>query len=217
LIGFSRDPITVGILRSKGIEAFTCDTLPAEHEHHIQDDVWTVLKDSWDCGIFHPMCTYLTCSAAWAFTDGPYHQKVSDGTLVGEPRREARELALKDFQFLLDLPFPKAVENPAISFVNKRLRPPDQVIQPYQFGEDASKATGLWLDGLPKLKPTQRIKGRFVKGPSGKLLERWSNQTDSGQNRLTPKADRWLERSKTYPGFAKAFAEQWGDYLLERG
>ncbi|MTH33031.1 hypothetical protein GL279_00265 [Paracoccus limosus] len=216
LIGFSRCPITVTLLRQRGIEAWTCDLRPADHQWHIQGDIWGVTAQSWDWGIFHPMCTYLTCSAAWAFSDPDfvrypgvgYHQSVKPGTLTGAERRAARERALDDVRRILDLPYPKAVENPAVSFINKAIRPPDQVIQPYEFGDDASKATGLWLDRLPLLvkDPSARIGGRVVDGK-----ERWSNQTDSGQNRFSPSADRWLERSVTYPGIARAFA-QWGDY-----
>jgi hypothetical protein len=164
-------------------------------------------------GIFHPMCTVLTVSAAWAFNDPDfdrypgvgYHQRVRPETLTGQARRDARDEAVENFRRLLALPYPKAVENPAPSLLSKRLRPPDQTIQPYQFGDDASKRTGLWLDGLPLLRPTKRVPGRIVRG-----VERWANQTDSGQNNVTPGEGRWLERSKTYPGIAAAFGEQWG-------
>ena len=91
LIGFSRCPITVTILRGMGIEAWTCDLRQADHAWHIQGDIWDVADASWDWGIFHPMCTYLTCSAAWAFSDPDfnrypgvgYHQRVRPGTLTG--------------------------------------------------------------------------------------------------------------------------------------
>lgn len=218
LIGYSRDPVTVSLLRNMGHEAYTCDLLPSDHEYHIHDNIENHIHKDWDWAIFHPMCTYLTCSAAWAYNDPDYikypgvgyHQKVKEGTLTGEARRMAREAALYTFKKLLDLPYPKAIENPAVSFVNKRIRPPDQIIHPYQFGDDASKATGLWLDRLPKLKPTKYVEPRVVHR-NGKVYERWSNQTDSGQNKLTPSDDRWLQRSATYPGIAKAFAEQWGN------
>lgn len=208
LIGYSACGVTRSAFESLGHEAWTCDLLPARDgrsDRHHQCDVWDVANDGWDMAIFHPMCTYLTVSAAWAFGDGPYHQKVKPETLVGEARREARREALANFRRLLALPYPKAIENPAPSFVSKAIRPPDQTIQPYEFGDDASKRTGLWLDGLPPLRPTDRVTGRMVNG-----IERWSNQTDSGQNRLSPSDGRWLERSKTYPGIARAMAEQWG-------
>lgn len=167
-------------------------------------------------GIFHPMCTYLTTSAAWAFNDPDfdrypgvgYHQKVKSDTLTGAARREAREEAIENFKRIMALPYPKAVENPGGSFLSKAYRPPDQIIQPHQFGDDASKATGLWLDRVPKLVPTTRVPGRIVNG-----VERWANQTDSGQNRLSPGDDRWLLRSETYRGIANAMGDQWGGFM----
>jgi hypothetical protein len=133
-------------------------------------------------------------------------------TLVGAERRAAREDALRNFERLLALPYPKAIENPAPSFVSRSIRPPDQTIQPYEHGEDASKRTGIWLDRLPRLHPTGRVPGRLVEWPrgSGRMVERWSNQTDAGQNRLSPSEERWLQRSATYPGIARAFAARWG-------
>lgn len=177
--------------------------------------MWEVLADRWDAAIMHPMCTYLTVSAAWAFNDPDfnrypgvgYHQKVKPGTLTGSARREARERELENFRSLIALPYPKAIENPGRSFISTAIRPADQLIQPYEFGDDASKLTGLWLDRLPPLRidPALRVIGRMVNG-----VERWANQTDSGQNRLSPGEDRWIERSATYPGIAAAFG-QWGD------
>jgi hypothetical protein len=210
LIGYSACPLTRAAFEKHGHETWTCDLLPARDGslRHLQCDVWEVANDNWDMAIFHPMCTYLTVSAAWAFGDGPYHQQVKPGTLVGAERRAARDEAIQNFLRLLALPYPKAIENPAPSFISTAIRPPDQTIQPYDFGDDASKRTGLWLDRLPKLVPTKRVAGRIVNG-----RERWSNQTDSGQNRLSPGADRWLERSKTYPGIAAAMGDQWGGAL----
>ncbi len=219
LIGYSRCNHTRQAFENAGLEAWTCDLLPATEptNRHIEGDVWDVANDDWSGGLFHPMCTYLTVSAAWAFLDPDfdrfpgvgYHQRVKEGTLTGAARRDARDEELENFKKLLALPYPKVIENPAPSFISKAIRPPDQTIQPYNFGEDASKRTGLWLDRLPKLKPTGRIDGRIVNGK-----ERWANQTDSGQNRVSPGADRWLERSATYPGIAAAMGAQWGEYLM---
>lgn len=213
LIGYSACPITLEAFERAGCEAWTCDLLPSRGrpDRHIQGDVWGALSEPWDMAVLHPMCTYLTISAAWAFTDGPYHQRVKPGTLVGAARREAREQAIENFKRLDALPFPTAIENPAPSFISKAHRPPDQTIQPYQFGDDASKRTGLWLRGLPRLRPTQWVPGRIVNGK-----ERWANQTDGGQNKLPPSADRWLERSATYPGIAAAMGKQWGSFLKMR-
>lgn len=213
LIGFSADPVLVTALRAMGHEAWTCDLRPADHEWHIQGDIWPVVKQSWDWALFHPMCTYLTVSAAWAFADPDYdrypgvgyHQRVKPGTLTGQARRYARDAAIDDADCLMLLPYPKAIENPAPSFLSSRIMAPTQTVQPYDFGDDASKRTGLWLDRLPKLRPTGRFQGRMVNG-----VERWSNPTDSGQNRLSPSADRWIERSRSYPGIMNAIADQWG-------
>jgi len=100
--------------------------------------------------------------------------------------------------------YPKvAIENP-IGIMSTLFRKPDQIIQPWQFGDDASKATCLWLRGLPLLKPTKIIAPRLVNG-----RPRWGNQTDSGQNKLPPSTDRATLRSITYPGIAAAMADQW--------
>lgn len=211
LIGYSRCPLTRAAFEARGHDVWTCDLREADHPKHLACDVWEVLGDRWDMAILHPMCTYLTTSAAWAFGDGPYHQKVKPGTLTGHARREARDEALDNFKRLLSLPYPKAIENPARSFVSTAIRRADQAVQPYQFGDDASKLTGLWLDRLAPLRivPSRRCSGRMVQH-NGKMVERWANQTDSGQNRLPPSEDRWLVRSDTYPGIAKAFADNWG-------
>lgn len=115
------------------------------------------------------------------------------------------EDALAFVRLLLDAPIPRiALENP-IGCISTRIRKPDQTIQPWQFGHDASKATCLWLKNLPTLKPTQEVAPRIVNG-----RKRWGNQTDSGQNRLGPSDDRWKIRSETYAGIADAMAAQWG-------
>lgn len=170
--------------------------------------------------MLHPMCTWLTVSAAWAFNDPDfdrypgvgYHQKVKPDTLTGRARRDARDEAIENFKRIMALPFPKACENPGASFLAKAYRSADQLVQPYEFGDDASKLTGLWKDDcVPDLvkDPAKRVAGRIVNGK-----ERWANQTDSGQNRVSPSADRWLQRSETYPGLAHAWGSQWGAWLV---
>lgn len=218
LIGYSTCQHSRAALEAANCEVWTCDLRACDHPQHLQCDIWEVAQDRWDLGIFHPTCTYLTISAAWAFADPDfdrypgvgYHQKIQSETLVGSKRREAREEAIENFKRLDMLPYPTVIENPAPSFVSKSYRPPDQTIQPYEFGDDASKRTGLWLDRVHRLFPTRRVQGRIVEWPrcSGRYVERWANQTDSGQNNLTPDTDRWLSRSMTYPGIAAAFA-QW--------
>lgn len=228
LIGYSTCPLTLAAFEAAGVEAWTCDLLPSRGrpDRHLQCDVWDVARDRWDAALFHPMCTYLTVSAAWAFADPDfarypgkgYHQRVKPGTLTGAARRDKREEELANLRRLLELPYPKAIENPAPSFVSDAIRPPDQTIHPHQFGDDASKRTGLWLDRLPRIRPTAFAKPRAHPAHGTDLLgdpivSRWSNQTDAGQNNLSPGDDRWLERSATYPGVARAFGLQWGAYL----
>lgn len=215
-------------LRKHGIDAWSCCFLPAADgsPFHILDDVFNHLDDGWDGAIFHPTCTYLTISAEWAykypdFVRYPgvgYHQKLKPDTLFGPARRLAREYALAEFDLLLRCRIKrKAIENPR-GVASTRIRPPDQTIQPYDFGDDASKATCLWLDGWPRLvaDPAKRCPGRWVEWPrgSGKMVERWSNQTDSNQNKLTPSDDRWAKRSETYPGIANTLAAQWASVLF---
>jgi hypothetical protein len=178
---------------SLGHFALSCDLLPTEKPgNHHQGDVRDILNDGWDLMIAHPPCTYL-CSSGLH-----WNKKRPD-------RAKLTEEALSFVQLLLNAPISKiALENP-IGAISTRIRKPDQTIQPYQFGHDASKATCLWLKGLPPLRPTQFVEPRMVDGK-----KRWSNQTDSGQNRLSPSADRWKIRSETYPGIAEAMARQWG-------
>lgn len=222
LIGYSACPLTRAAFERAGCDAWTCDLLPARDgsAKHLQCDIREVVNDTWDFALFHFMCTYLTVSAAWAFNDPDfnrypgigYHQRVKPETLTGQARRDARDRDLENFDMLMSLPYPKAGENPGRSFLCTARRPADQLIQPYEFGDDASKLTGLWKDAVvPDLviDPARRVPGRIVNGK-----ERWANQTDSGQNRVTPGADRWLERSETYPGIAFALGTQWGEWLV---
>lgn len=208
LIGFESSGVVRQAFRGRGHDAWSCDFQAADDgsPHHIRGDVWDHCgpEHGWQLGIFHPTCTYLTLAAAWAFKDGPYHQNLAPGTLVGAARRAARDEALEDVRRLMALPYPHAIENPR-GFIGTMLRAPSQVIQPHEYGEDASKATCLWLNRLPLLRPTGHVAPRLVDG-----RPRWANQTDSGQNRLSPGADRWKLRSRTYPGIAEAFARQWG-------
>jgi hypothetical protein len=143
--------------------------------------------------VAHPPCTYLSVSGMHWTSRGLRDPKLTEDAL--------------DFvRFLMDAPIRHiALENP-ISVISSRIRKPDQVIQPWQFGHDASKKTCLWLKNLPLLRPTEYVAPRIVNGK-----ERWGNQTDSGQNRLGPSDLRWKIRSETYPGIAAAMAEQWGN------
>lgn len=199
-------------IRALGHEAVSCDLLPADDgsPHHVQGDIFELLSRDpyWDLFIAHPPCTYLCNSSVWALrTDA--HKNASEGVLYGEARVQAMEAAARFFRALLDLPIKKiALENPTMhgdAFVIIG-RGPNQVVQPYEFGDDASKATGLWLKGLRPLRadPSLYVPPRIVGG-----MPRWGNQTDSGQNKLTPSADRWKVRAETFGGIARAMAQQW--------
>jgi hypothetical protein len=178
---------------AEGHDAMSCDLLPTEAPGpHYQGDVRDVLGNGWDLMIAHPPCTYL-CASGMHWTS----RGLRDPKLTTD--------AIEFVEMLLEAPIECiALENP-IGVLSKAIRPPDQIIQPWQFGHDASKATCLWLKNLPTLQPTQIVAPRIVNG-----RKRWGNQTDSGQNRLGPSADRWKKRSATYPGIASAMAAQWG-------
>lgn len=181
-----------------GHDAVSCDLLPSDRPGpHIQGDLLEVLDQGWDMGIFFPPCTYLCGSGMHWTTRGLRDPKLTED-------------ALEFVRRILAAPIPrKALENP-VGAISSRIRKPDQIIQPWQFGDDASKKTCLWLENLPPLAPTRIVPGRLVTLPSGKVVERWGNQTDSGQNRLGPSEDRWKVRSETYTGVAEAMAAQWG-------
>ncbi len=179
--------------RAAGHDALSCDLLPSDGPGpHYQGDVRDIIGQGWDLMVAHPPCTYLSVSGMhW--------------TKRGLRDPQLTEDALAFVRLLMDAPVPRiAIENP-ISVISSRIRKPDQIIHPYQFGHDASKATCLWLKGLPPLQPTQTIEPRIVNG-----RKRWGNQTDSGQNRLSPSPDRWKLRSATFSGIAQAMADQWG-------
>lgn len=176
----------------RGHDAMSCDLLPTDAPGpHYQGDVADIINDGWDMMIAHPPCTYLSVSGMhW--------------TARGLRDPQLTEDALAFVKFLMDAPIERiAIENP-ISVISSRIRKPDQIINPWQFGHDASKRTCLWLKGLPLLTPTEIIEPRIVNGK-----KRWANQTDSGQNRLPPSEDRWKIRSETYEGIAQAMAKQW--------
>ncbi len=202
--------------RKLGHDAWSCDLLPSDDNspYHIQGDVLDHLADGWDMMVAHPPCTYLSSS-------GLHWNK----RVLG--REQKTEAALVFTKQLLDAPIPKiALENP-VGRVSSAIRKPDQTIQPWMFGEDASKSTCLWLKNLPILKPTKIIEpslyccgielsediGRYgCPNCEGEKTPKkiWNNQTPSGQNKLGPSKDRWKLRSTTYQGIADAMAQQWG-------
>jgi hypothetical protein len=132
------------------------------------------------------------------------------GAWTWKGREEEQQQSIDFFMALYNAPCKYvAAENP-VGIMSSIFRKPDQIIQPYEYGDNASKKTCLWLKGLPKLQPTDYTPPRIVNGAN-----RWANQTDSGQNRLGPSEGRAKERAKTYQGIADAMAKQWGDFLLD--
>jgi hypothetical protein len=185
-----------------GHDAWSCDILPSRIPgNHIQADILTVLDGGWDLAIFHTPCTYLANSGAkHLYING----KKENGRY--EPRWAALERDALLFKKCLESDIPKiAMENPimlryAMDIIGKK---PDQIIQPYMFGHEATKTTCLWLKNLPLLTPTNLVgKGKRHVTKSGKSLPEWYN--------LPPSDDRSRIRSTTFQGIADAFASQWG-------
>lgn len=208
----------------QGHDAISCDLLPTTSPGpHYIGDVRDILNDGFDLLIAHPPCTYLCASGMHWTTRG-----LRDPQLTKD--------ALDFVSTLLDAPIEKiALENP-VGCISTFIRKPDQIIQPWMFGHDASKATCLWLENLPTLKATKVIppagyeyieeskiyehrnmtyarRNGFIFGvrKGNKIPKKllWENQTPSGQNKLGPSEDRWADRSITYQGIADAMATQW--------
>lgn len=184
--------------RARGHTAMSCDILPSERPGpHWQGDVRGVLAGDigrrWDLMIAHPPCTYL-CRAGQRWLNAPDDDR--PGKLKGAPRWAATWEAVEFFRELMEAPIPRiAVENPRPgSHVRDEIGTPDQVIQPWHFGHGEVKATGLWLDNLPPLIPTEIVEGR-----------------ENRIHRMPPSDDRGKLRSVTYPGIAAAMADQWGN------
>lgn len=160
-----------------GCDTWSCDLLPTEREgNHIQDDVLEHLDNSWDLMIAFPPCTYLAVSGARWFKE----------------RQKEQEQALDFIRTLMGADIPRiAIENP-VGVISTRIRKPDQIIQPWQFGHGETKATCLWLKNLPLLRPTNIVAGRHDR-----------------VHREPPSSNRWKNRSRTYQGIAEAMANQW--------
>ncbi len=178
-----------GVVREQfmrgGVDAMSCDLLPTEVPGpHYQGDVRDVLDYPWDLMIAHPPCTHLSVSGARHFDS---------------KRMDGRQQSAASFFMMLaksDIPM-VAIENP-VCVMSRLYRKPDQVIQPWQFGHGETKATCLWLKGLPRLRPTNIVDGR-----------------EARIHHMPPSADRWKERSRTYQGIAEAMASQWGKPQVE--
>jgi hypothetical protein len=171
--------------RALGHDAWSCDLLPSEDGsgYHVQRDVLTLVKEwrKWDLMIAHPPCTHLAVSGSRWFPE-----KIESGE---------QQAAIDFFLALARAPIPRiAIENP-VCIMSSVWREPDQIIQPWQFGHGETKATCLWLKGLPHLVPTNIVAGR-----------------EPRVHRMPPGPDRWKERSRTFEGVAQAMADQWSEY-----
>jgi hypothetical protein len=175
--------------RNRGHEAYSCDLEDCSGGHpewHLKQDVLPLLKEDWDMIIAFPPCTHLACSGAkW------FEQKRKDGR---------QQQGIDFFMQFTDLKCPKvAIENP-VGIMSTLWRKPDQIIQPYQFGDPFQKSTCLWLKGLTKLWATNIVdKGEIITLSSGKRMSKWYAESKNA-----------MERSKTFPGIALAMADQWG-------
>jgi hypothetical protein len=194
--------------KALGHYAVSCDFLDTDVPgNHFKGDVLELIDyhrpphhQKFDLMIAHPPCTYLSVSGLH------WNKRVPE-------RAVKTEEALEFVRRLMNVDIPHiCIENP-VSCISSRIRKPDQIIQPYEYGHDASKKTCLWLKDLPLLVPSfeNLILPRMVDDKP-----RWGNQTDSGQNVLGPSADRWKIRSKTYEGIAGAMAHQWSQYIKEQ-
>ncbi len=178
LVGCEFSGIVRDAFSAVGHEAWSCDLLASERPgNHYQGDIFDIIEDNWDLLVVHPPCTHLAVSGARWF-----------------PGKQKEQLeALEFVRRLLDSPIPRiCLENP-ISIISSRIRKPDQIIQPWQYGHGEIKATCLWLKGLPRLIPTDIVAGRTPR-----------------VHHMPPGPDRWKERSRTLQGIANAMANQWG-------
>lgn len=227
-----------GEFRKLGHRAYSCDKKPSEQGHtmvHIQDDaIQAIMRgcpngERWDIIGMHCDCTYLNSAGLHWNDRGRGHDKTEAAL---QHVRDCMEAATRHARIGWYL------ENPA-GRIGTAIRKWDQAVQPYEFGDDASKTTGLWLHNLPRLEkdPEQYVPPRWVCQKCGhvaldeqakywinregfvlcnrcpgtpKRLPRWANQTDSGQNKLAPGPTRSADRARTYQGIAKAMAQQWG-------
>ena len=188
-----------------GHDAMSCDLLPSDAGGpHYQGDIFDIIDDGWDIGIFHPPCTYLTNAGVRWLHEHVLSRRGKKPVISGAVRWDYMREGAEFFKKLLNCNIPKvAVENPiphkyAIEIIGRKY---DQIVQPWMFGHTERKATCFWLRGLPKLIPTNDVKAEMLLLPKKE------------QNRLhylPPSADRWKLRSKTFDGIAQAMAAQWG-------
>lgn len=205
LIGCEESQRACIAFRERGFEAYSCDLLPCSGDHpewHLQMDVFKAIKlYDWTLAIFHPECTRLTVAA-----NKYYKPEYADRFPT---IHQDREDAVKFFLRLTDTGIPHwAIENP-IGIMSTRYGKPNQIVQPYWFGDTERKGTCLWTKGLPILKSTNVVEPDIIKHASGRTDSRLHFETLK-----LPKEERRKARSVTFKGFADAMAQQWGDYLI---
>ena len=234
LVACEESQTVCAAFRKLGLNAYSCDLVECSGGHpewHIQDDALQVIKrkggvtqsgnlvlvDKWHLMIAHPPCTYLTSSGAkWYYHPEDKHLPIEDRRPHPKfpNRKQDQEDGANFFMALMDANIDYiAVENP-VGVMSTRYRKPDQIVQPFMFGDQARKTTCLWLKGLPLLEPTNVVdEGETLTFKSGKRMQKWISdaltETKSAEER------RRL-RSKTFQGMANAMAKQWGDFLLQQ-
>lgn len=218
LVGFECSGRVRDAFLARGHEAISCDLQPSETPGpHLQCDIRDVDLRGYDLAIFHPTCTALAVSGNRYYGEGM-------------PKAAERAAALEMIRWCMAAPVERwAIENP-VGVISSKIRRPDQIIHPWQFGHDESKTTCLWLKNLWPLVPTCIVEPRYAcqcggprfeyalgkhgcpkcEGTSGPARPVYSNQTASGQNRLAPSPTRAQDRARTYEGIAAAMADQWG-------
>jgi hypothetical protein len=213
LIACEESQAVTKAFRALGHEAYSCDLLPCSGgrpEWHYQENVFQVIEKGWDLMIAHPPCTYLAVSGARWFYN-------KDGS-KNEERHTNQSEALDFVRKLMDAPIKyKAIENP-ISVISSEIARPTQIINPWQFGDEAQKSTCLWLFNLPTLEPTKIVgKGEFIEfiGNNGKLKRQPKWYFDALKQAKTPEERRTL-RSKTFDGIAQAMALQWSSHIINK-
>jgi len=207
-------------LRDLNHDAFSCDLLPCSGGHpewHYQQDVFDIIDKGWDLMIAHPPCTFLSVSGAQWLSHPEDKDLPFDERRPNPKYPNRRQDMLDSVEFVkklynVDIPY-IAIENP-IGLLSSRWRKPNQIIQPYMFGDEATKTTCLWLKNLPLLTPTEIVdKGERTVFASGKSHPKW--YADALKNAKT-KEERQTLRSKTFQGIATAMASQWSEYILNQ-
>lgn len=200
LVGCEYSGTITDAFRALNHNAWSCDLLPCEGknpQYHYQMDVFEAIKlQEWDLAIFHPSCQYLAVSGArWMYN--------KDGS-INQERLANQEAGLEFVRKLMAAPIKYiAIENP-VSVISSKIRKPDQIIEPFWFGDSARKKTCLWLKNLPQLKPTNIVSpGDVITFASGRKMSKWMAES-RGNGHL---------RSKTFPGIASAIADQWGQFV----